>query len=133
MNGLLFPSSRHKMPLSLPLGESAPQTWGRGGREAGKWPVTLCCLPLPPYGDRRAQCDPEASPGPGTVCPLSPGQGAIWGHPRATGARGRGTWVSGMLAWRVGRDRGKDHNSLGTVGVGRQAAQQAFRPVPLPR
>lgn len=37
---------------------------------------------------------PEASPRLGTVWPLSLGQGAIWGCPRATGARGRRRWAS---------------------------------------
>lgn len=47
------------MPLWLFPGESQLLRFGgRGGRETGKWPVTLWRLPPPPYGDRRAQCDP---------------------------------------------------------------------------
>lgn len=69
---------------------------GQGGRETGKRPVTLLLsAPHPHLGtEGLSVIQPEASPRPGTVWPLSPGQGAIWGCPRATGARGRGSWAS---------------------------------------
>lgn len=92
MNGLLFPSSRHKMPLSLFPWESQLLRLGVEGEERQENGLSPCAVcPRPNMGtEGLSVTQPEASPGMGTVWPLSPGQGAMWGCLRATGARGRG-------------------------------------------
>lgn len=68
VNGLLFPRSGHKMPLSLPSWESQLLRFGgQGGRETGKRLVTLVLSAPHPYlgTEGLSVTQPEASPGPG--------------------------------------------------------------------
>lgn len=116
---------------------SSSDLGGQGGRETGKRPVTLLLsAPHPNVGtEGLSVTQPEASPRPGTVWPLSLGQGAIWGCPRATGARGRGNWASrdAGLA-RLGGVGGEQAPS-GTVGIDPPRSRphnEAFPPAPLP-
>lgn len=112
----------------FPLGESAPQIWGSRGKENGLSPCAVC--PHPHMGtEGLSVTQPEASPGLGTVWPLSPGQRAIWGCPRATGARGRGRCASrdaGLAG--VGWGMVKGHSPLGSWELQGWAGRQPSRP-----
>lgn len=118
---------------------SSSDLGGQGGRETGKRPVTLLLsAPHPHVGtEGLSVTQPEASPRLGTVWPLSPGQGAIWGCPRATGARGRGSWASrdaGPAGPGWGGVGGEQAPS-GTVGIDPPRSRphnEAFPPAPLP-
>lgn len=87
VNGLLFPAqdtrcSDRRCSVTVALGESAPQIWGRRGEgRQEKGPVTLVLSaphPQQKETERLSVTQPEARPGLGTVWPLSPGQRAIW-------------------------------------------------------
>lgn len=93
VNDLLFPSSGHKMPLSLLSWERQLLRFeGQGGRETGKGLLPSCSRPLTRIRGQNGSVSPSLKPAQGWAqCGLCPqGQGAIWGCPRATGARGRG-------------------------------------------
>lgn len=103
VNDLLFPSSGHKMPLSLLSWECQLLRFeGQGGRETGKRPVTFVQLaPHPRRGtEGLSVTQPEASPGLGTVWPLSPGPGSHLGLSLGQLVPGEeGDARSEMLAW----------------------------------
>ena len=89
VNDLLFPSSGHKMPLSLLSWECQLLRFeGQGGRETGKRPVTFVQLaPHPRRGtEGLSVTQPEASPGLGTV----------WSH--------SGLRLQGGRSWNKGSD-----------------------------
>ena len=98
VNGLLFPSSGHKMPLSLLSWESQLLRFGgQGGREIGKRPVTF--VPFAPHPHLGTEglsvTQSEASPGLSTVWPLSPGPGSHLGLSPCSWCQGKRE----MLAW----------------------------------
>lgn len=109
VNDLLFPSSGHKMPLSLLSWERQLLRFeGQGGRETGKRPVTFVqSAPHPHQGtERLSVTQPEASPGLGTVWPLSPGPGSHLGLSPGNRCQGKREmcvqrcwpgWVWGLL------------------------------------
>lgn len=90
---------------------------GEGRQEKGLLPS--CSRPLTRVGGQKGSVSPSLKPAQGRAqCGLCPqGQGAIWGCPRATGARGRGR--------RAFRDAGlagcgvvlKEQSLLGAAGL----------------
>ena len=116
---LLFLRSGHKMPLSLLGSVSSSDLRVKGEGRQGKGLLPSCSRPLTHLGGQKGSVSPSLKPAQGWAqCGLCPqGQGAIWGCPRATGARGRGRRAfrdAGLAGWGGVL---KEQSPLGAAGL----------------